>query len=613
MKKILLFLLTILLLCTLAFAESGTAAFMTLTVDTSVETLDLGDLVVSDYDALCAFLDQLPNLTQLDMYATKISRANIEMLAERYPNITFGWTMCVGDHLVRTDATVFSTLHNNKSAAHKSTDFSVLKYCKNMMALDIGHNAADDLSFLSEMTELRVLIIACNRVEDISPLANLTKLEYLEIFKNKIRDISPLANLTNLIDLNICFNYIKDWTPLEGLTQLERLWVYNSNNYMDSDPISKAVVQSLKEHLPNTHIDSKSYSTNGGWREHERYNILYTMFRSGEYTPFPGTQTDYESLPDPVDPSETSAAFETSDASDVTGTADATAMPEPTDTPEPTGTSGATATPEPTVTYAKMTFDRNADYVDLGKTVVSDFDKLCDFIDQMPNLTKLDMYGTKMKRADMQMLSERYPQIEFGWTMYVGDHLVRTDVTAFSTHHTYQSDFHTSTTFSVLKYCHNLLALDIGHNAVDDLSFLEDLPQLKVLIIAANNVTDISVLAKLENLEYLELFMNHVSDLTPLTGLTHLVDLNLCYNSITDWSPLESMTWLQRLWLNNSGTYAGTAKVPSDVVASLKEHLPNTIVNTTAAHSTGDDWSYYPHTSITRKMFKQGSYIPFDD
>jgi len=31
------------------------------------------------------------------------------------------------------------------------------------------------------------------------------------------------------------------------------------------------------------------------------------------------------------------------------------------------------------------------------------------------------MYGTKMKRADMEMLSERYPQVEFGWTMYVGD------------------------------------------------------------------------------------------------------------------------------------------------------------------------------------------------
>ncbi len=573
MKKILLVLLTVLLLCTPALAESGTATFMTLTVDTSVETLDLGDLVVSDYDALCSFLDQLPNLTQLDMYATKISRANIEMLAERYPNITFGWTMCIGDHLVRTDATVFSTLHNNKSATHNSRDFSVLKYCKNMMALDIGHNSADDISFLSEMTELRVLIIACNRVEDITPLQNLTKLEYLEIFKNKIRDISPLQNLTNLIDLNICFNYIKDWTPLEGLTQLERLWIYNSNNYMETDPISKTVVQSLKEHLPNTYIDSKSYSTNGGWREHERYDILYAMFRSGEYTPFSETLTDYETLP----------------------------APEP------------TVTPSPTVAYAKMTFDRNAAYVDLEKTVVSDFDKLCDFIDQMPNLTKLDMYGTKMKRADMEMLSERYPQIEFGWTMYVGDHLVRTDATAFSTQHTYQSDFHTSNTFSVLKYCHNLLALDIGHNSVDDLSFLEDLPQLKVLIIAANEVTDISVLAKLENLEYLELFMNHVSDLTPLTGLTHLADLNLCFNSITDWSPLESMTWLQRLWLNNSGRYAGTATVPSDVAASLKEHLPDTIINTTSSHSTGDDWSYYPHSTIVRKMFKQGSYIPFDD
>ena len=44
-----------------------------------------------------------------------------------------------------------------------------------------------------------------------------------------------------------------------------------------------------------------------------------------------------------------------------------------------------------------MTFDRDAEAIDLGKTVVSDFKKLTAFLDELPNLKKCDMYGTKMK------------------------------------------------------------------------------------------------------------------------------------------------------------------------------------------------------------------------
>ena len=284
---VLIILLLLLMLSLSAIAEEmNTVTFMSLTVDKTVETIDLGDVVVKDYDAFCAFLDRLPNLTNVDMFATNIRRSNIEMLAERYPNITFGWTMCVGDHLVRTGATAFSTLHNNQSQEHSSKDFSVLKYCTKLLALDIGHNRVDDLSFLSDMTQLRVLILACNKIEDISPLTNLTNLEYLELFKNNIKDVSALSGMTKLLDLNLCFNRISDLSPLESLTQLERLWLYNSNNYTDKDYVSKETIASLQAHMPNVYIDYKSYSTLGGWREHERYFIINDMFKSGEYIPF---------------------------------------------------------------------------------------------------------------------------------------------------------------------------------------------------------------------------------------------------------------------------------------------------------------------------------------
>ena len=286
MKKLFPLLLLLMMLAPAALAEQGTVSFLEVTVPTDCTYVDLGAKAVRDLDALEAFLDQLPQVTQVDMYATKMKRDDCDRLAQRYPQITFGWTLSFGDHTLRTDATAFSTLHNNKSPTHSSQDFSILKYCKNLQALDIGHNKVDDLTFLYDLPHLKVLILACNAVTDITPLSSLPELEYLELFKNKITDLTPLSGLTRLKDLNICFNKVKDYAPLTGLTQLERLWIYNSDDYSDTVPLPKSVVSMLKDALPDTHIDSTHYSTLGGWREHPRYDVIYKMFSGTEYIPF---------------------------------------------------------------------------------------------------------------------------------------------------------------------------------------------------------------------------------------------------------------------------------------------------------------------------------------
>ena len=287
MKKLFPVLLLVLLaLAPSALAEQQTVTFLDVTVPVDCTYVDFGDKAVRDLDALEAFLDQLPQVTQVDMYASQMRLEACDRLAQRYPQISFGWTLFFGDHSVRTDATAFSTLHNNKSPTHSSQELSILKYCKNLQALDVGHNKVDDLSFLYDLPNLKVLILACNAVTDITPLSSLPELEYLELFKNKITDLTPLSGLTRLKDLNICFNKVKDYAPLTGLTQLERLWIYNSDNYSDTIPLPKSVVSMLKDALPDTHIDSTHYSTLGGWREHPRYDVIYKMFSGTEYISF---------------------------------------------------------------------------------------------------------------------------------------------------------------------------------------------------------------------------------------------------------------------------------------------------------------------------------------
>lgn len=286
MRKLLLMLLALVCMAGVACA-SDNVAFMDVSVSPEATYVDLGDAVVTDFDGLEAFLDQLPLLEKFDMYATPMYAPECDRLAARYPNVRFGWTLHFGDHVLRTDATAFSTLHNSASKAHTSEELSIVRYCKDLLALDIGHNAVTDISFLYDMPQLKVLIIACNKITDASPVASLKNLEYLEVFKNKISDLTPFTGLDKLLDLNICFNYIKDWTPLHTMTHLERLWMYCSNGYSEDHPVPKAIGNAVAAALPDTHVDNRNYSTNGGWREHYRYFIINEMFQTGVYIPFP--------------------------------------------------------------------------------------------------------------------------------------------------------------------------------------------------------------------------------------------------------------------------------------------------------------------------------------
>lgn len=284
MKRLLCLLLLMLLP---GFALGEVVTFQkTFTADTSATALDLGEMQVKKLDAFIEYLGQFPNLQQVDMFATRVYPASMDKLAQAFPQVEFGWTMRIGDHWVRTDATAFSTLHGNSDRQHTEEDFRYLKYCRNLLALDIGHNAVRDVSFLYDLPKLKVLILACNQIEDITPVGSLTELEYLELFKNDILDISPVQHCTKLLDLNICFNHISDWSALEGLDRLERLWLFNSNNWSDKDPVPQEAIEALKAALPDCQIDSTSYSTLGGWRDHKRYYVVYNMFKYSEYVPF---------------------------------------------------------------------------------------------------------------------------------------------------------------------------------------------------------------------------------------------------------------------------------------------------------------------------------------
>lgn len=268
-------------------AARAEVTFGALRFNTDAAYIDLQNEEVSDWAAFFAFLDSFPNLEKVDMFATGVHRKEIAQLAQRYPNVEFGWTMQFAEHTVRTDATAFSTLHYSGSKTHTNEDFSILKYCKNLRALDIGHNSVNDLSFLYGLPELRVLIIACNRITDIAPLAGLTHLEYLEMFSNYVEDLSPLVNLPYLAHLNIGYNNIRDLSPLYQMPQLKRLWIKKCHGRPKVAPLSEETVASLQAALGDCEIDATHNPSEGGWRDETHFEVFHEYFRTGEYRPFP--------------------------------------------------------------------------------------------------------------------------------------------------------------------------------------------------------------------------------------------------------------------------------------------------------------------------------------
>ena len=90
---------------------------------------------------------------------------------------------------------------------------------------------------------------------------------------------------------------------------------------------------------------------------------------------------------------------------------------------------------EKAVFQGKFTADTEAEAIDLGKVRVENMDAFIAYLRKFPNLKKVDMFSTNLYTKDIDKLAAAFPDIEFGWTMRIGDHWVRTDQTAFSTLH----------------------------------------------------------------------------------------------------------------------------------------------------------------------------------
>ena len=112
-------------------------------------------------------------------------------------------------------------------------------------------------------------------------------------------------------------------------------------------------------------------------------------------------------------------------------------------------------------------------------------------------------------------------------------------------------------------------------------------------------------LANCTNMEYLEVQETDLTDLSPLAGLVNLKHLNICWlENVTDITPLYGLTNLERLWIGNM------TPIPQDQIDTIREKLPNCVINTTTYNPTEEGWREGERYQLLKEQFgyDEGAY-----
>lgn len=256
---------------------------------------------------------------------------------------------------------------------------------------------------------------------------------------------------------------------------------------------------------------------------------------------------------------------------------------EPTASPE-TVLGLTEAMPQLTVTCEKQvmgqTVTSSDTELDLTGIPLSGTEELERDLKYFPNLEKVIVSDCGLDSETLAAARDRVRQeYKLVWTVQCGKLTARTDDTYFMPVKYRVYYFHDADAYN-LRYCEDMICIDLGHMSIHDIEFVRYMPHLKYLILAHSTVLDISPISDCKELVFLELDWTGVRDYTPLLGCTALEDLNLG-NTYGDAKPITQMTWLKNLWW--TGRSAG-------FYAQLSQELPGTHKEFYAKYTVGNGW-----------------------
>ena len=180
---------------------------------------------------------------------------------------------------------------------------------------------------------------------------------------------------------------------------------------------------------------------------------------------------------------------------------------------------------------------------------------------------------------------EKREQYKLVWTVQLGKKLTaRTDDTSFMPVREHVYYFNDEEAYN-LRYCEDMVCIDIGHMSIHNIDFVKFMPNLQYLILAHTQLNYIEPISSCKKLKFLELDWSPVRDLSPLVGCSALEDLNLG-NTYASFEPIRQMTWLKNLWV--IGCSSGTAY-------RMSQALPDTKVQGAGDATVDSGWRDLPN------------------
>ena len=211
--------------------------------------LDLSRRRIEDLGEVEKAIAAMARLEKLYLCDCGIDYEKLAALRDKYDGQTeIVWRVYLNGVDCRTDADNFCmSKYSNEWGNLPYRNAEPIKYCTEMVTLDLGHANFDRIDFVSSMPHLKYLIICSAPVTSLEPLRNCTELYYLEMFFTQVHDLEPILDLPNLQHLNISHCRLNDYTQLFEMTQLKRLW------WVDSG-LTEAQQKELQAALPDTNI-----------------------------------------------------------------------------------------------------------------------------------------------------------------------------------------------------------------------------------------------------------------------------------------------------------------------------------------------------------------------
>ncbi len=231
--------------------------------ESDITELDLSQNKVTDLDALEEELAYFPQLETVFLGKSTLDNETLakhrDQVRDQYKLV---WTVTMGKKLTaRTDDTTFMPTRERVYYFNDEEAYN-LRYCEDMVCIDIGHMSISNIEFVKFMPNLEYLILAHTQLQYIDPISTCKKLKFLELDWAPLKDLSPLLGCTALEDLNLG-NTFADFEPIGKMTWLKNLWMIDC---------SRGPAYRMTQALTETKVVVSGTATvASGWRNLENY------------------------------------------------------------------------------------------------------------------------------------------------------------------------------------------------------------------------------------------------------------------------------------------------------------------------------------------------------